>query len=140
MANNINEKISSIAVVQVFNQHRREQQRISRQSQRLKNASLARAAIIGKLRAIVEATSAIATFGVLVLGSFEVALGNTSPGSVVAAMTFISFLSPTLKDLGRVHEYWKNAVVSVSKIESFLEIPSLVEEAADAVDIDVLCT
>ncbi len=135
LANNINEKISSIAVVQIFNQHRREQQRIGRQSRRLQNASLKRAAIIGKLRGISEATAAIATFGILILGSFEVAQGKTTPGSVVAAMTFIGFLAPSLKDLGRVHEYWKNSRVSVDKITDFLEIPSLVEEAEDAVDL-----
>ncbi len=137
LANNINEKISSIAVVQIFNQHHREQQRIRRQSMRLQNASLERAAIIGKLRGIAEATAAITTFGVLILGCYEVANGATTPGSVVAAMTFIGFLAPSLKDLGRVHEYWKNSTVSVAKIESFLEIPSLVEEADNAEELNV---
>ncbi len=137
LANNINEKISSIAVVQIFNQHHREQRRIRRQSLRLQNASLDRAAIVGKLRGIAEATTAITTFGVLILGCFEVVNGATTPGSVVAAMTFIGFLAPSLKDLGRVHEYWKSSTVSVAKIESFLEIPSLVEEADNAVELSV---
>jgi ABC-type multidrug transport system fused ATPase/permease subunit len=80
IAANVNEKIASLPVVQVFNQVRRERRRLSKQSVRLlKRAMINRAKIIGRLRAITEATNGFATICVLFVGSFEVSQGRTTP-------------------------------------------------------------
>ena len=127
LAGNLNEKIASMAVVQVSGQTRREQNRIERQSNRLKTAMILRACVIGGLRAVTTATTAIATAATLIVGAVLVTDGQATPGTVVAAMSIIAFLMPSLRDLGRVYEYWQGARVSLEKLHQFLDSPA--EEA-----------
>ncbi len=124
LAGNINEKIQAMAVVQVCGQTRREEHRLERQSQRLKEAMVARARVIGRLRAVTEATTSLATAAALLLGVAVVASGQATPGMVVAVMSVVGLLMPPLRDLGRVHEYWQNARVARQKLLEFLSLPA----------------
>jgi ABC-type multidrug transport system fused ATPase/permease subunit len=124
LAGNLSEKITSMAVVQVSGQTRREQNRIERQSDRLKTAMILRAWVIGSLRAVTTATTAIATAATLIVGAVLVTDGQTTPGTVVAAMSIVAFLMPSLRDLGRVYEYWQGARVSLEKLHQFLDSPA----------------
>ena len=135
LATNVNEKVASMAVVQVFGQSARERRRLRRQSNRLKKAMVQRAKKIGLLRAIVQSTTVIASGLVLLLGASEVAAGRASPGTLVAAMTVVGLLVPSIRDLGRVYEYWHDARISSKKIRQFLKTPTLVSEVADAPDL-----
>ncbi len=132
LAANINEKVASIAVVQVFGQSQREKKRIARQSRRLEKAMIDRAMVAGQLRGITEGTAAIASGAALVVGALEVAAGRTSPGVVVAAMTIVGLLVPPLRDLGRVQEYWHNSRVALQKVKQFLATPCLVTQKPNA--------
>ena len=128
LAANVNEKVASMAVVQVFGQSDREQRRLGKQSRRLKNAMVAKARQIGLMRAITQSTTALASGVVLLLGVNEVASGRTTPGTIVAAITIVGLLVPALRDLGRVYEYWQEAQIALQKIGQFLSTPSLVSE------------
>jgi ABC-type multidrug transport system fused ATPase/permease subunit len=123
LAGNLNEQVASMAVVQVSGQTRREQRRIERQSTRLKRAMILRAWVIGGLRAVTTATTTIATGAALIAGAVLVSHGQVTPGTVVAAMSIAGFLMPSLRDLGRVYEYWQGARVSMEKIRQFLDSP-----------------
>lgn len=123
LAGNLNEQVASMAVVQVSGQTKRELRRVERQSTRLQRSMILRARVIGALRAVTAATTAIATGAVLIAGALLVAGGQTTPGSVVAAMSIVGFLMPSLRDLGRVYEYWQGARVSQEKIQQFLDRP-----------------
>ena len=129
LAGNLNEKVASMAVVQVSGQTRREQKRIERQSGRLKTAMILRAWVIGGLRAVTTATTALATAATLMVGAVLVADGQTTPGTVVAAMSIVAFLMPSLRDLGRVYEYWQGARVSLEKLHEFLDKPAQVAKS-----------
>jgi len=136
LAANVNEKVASMAVVQVFGQSERERRRIGRQSNRLKKAMVARARKIGLIRAVTHSATALASGAVLLLGASQVASGRATPGTVVAAMTIVGLLVPALRDLGRVYEYWHDAQVSSEKIRQFLRTPSLVHELVGAPDLE----
>jgi len=124
LAANVNEKVASMAVVQVFGQTVREKRRIRHQSQRLTNALIGRAQKIGLMRGMTKTVTALAHGVVLLEGAREVSLSLTTPGTVVAAMTIIGLLVPALRDLSRVYEYWQDSRVSVEKLIGFLETPS----------------
>ena len=123
LAGNLNEQVSSMAVVQVSGQTKREGKRIERQSTQLQQAMIHRARVIGGLRAVTTATAAIATGAALIAGAVLLSRGQTTPGTVVAAMSIVGFLMPSLRDLGRVYEYWQGARVSREKIQHFLDKP-----------------
>ena len=123
LATNISEKISNMAVVQVFGQTRRETRRVSRQSGRLVTAQIKRAEKIGQIRGATLTITALAGAVVLLTGAREIGLGQTTPGTVVAAMTIVGMLTPALRDLSRIYEYWQDSRISVEKIEDFINIP-----------------
>lgn len=137
IAANVNEKIASMAVVQIFGQMARERKRLVRQGRDLQNAMVDRARVAGKIAAVSEITSVVATAMVLLLGTLEVSRGQTSPGTVVAAMAIISLLIQPLRDMSRVQEYWSGFKVSLQKIQEFLDTPSTVSEIPGAPDLAV---
>ncbi len=125
LAANVSEKIASPAVAQVFGQSYRERKRVKRQSEALTNAMVNRAKAVGAFRGVIELTAALATGSALLVGAALVNSGATTPGTVVAAMSIVGLLIPSLRDLGRVQEYWHGAVVSREKISDFIAMPRL---------------
>lgn len=135
LAANVNEKVATMAVVQVFGQSSRERRRVKRQSERLTNALVARARKIGLIRGLTQGMTALASGAVLLMGAFEVHTGQTTPGTVVAAMTIVGLLVPALRDLSRVYEYWQESRVSSEKIISFLKTSSLIKNKPGAPEL-----
>ncbi len=126
IAANVNEKIASLPVVQVFNQIKRERNILSKQSHSLKAAMIDRAVVMGRLRGVTEVTNGLATVAVLFVGAYEVTQGRTTPGMVVASMSILGMLLPSFRNLGRIYEYWHSYRVSVEHIEKFLLTPELI--------------
>jgi len=135
LAANVNEKVAAMSVVQIFGQSDRERRRVSRQSLRLTKSLVARAKKIGLMRGITQSVTAVASGAALLMGANEVVSGRATPGTVVAAMTIVGLLVPSLRDLSRVYEYWQGARVSSEKIIEFLDTPVLVEDLPDAPDL-----
>src|SRR5262245_10757941 len=123
LAANVNEKISTMAVVQAFGQTKKERKRIKRQNNRLHDAMIDRARAAGRLRGIAELTGAMTSAAVLLIGAVAVSLHDLTPGTVVAALSIVGLLLPALRDLSRVYEYWQGASVSNEKIRAFLQQP-----------------
>jgi ABC-type multidrug transport system fused ATPase/permease subunit len=116
LASNIAEKISQMPTVQANGQVRRERRRVIKQARALQHAMISRAAMIGALRAIVQATTGLAAVLVLIFGALLMAKSDISAGVIVAAISVVSFLTPPIRDLGRVFEYWQAARISREKI------------------------
>ncbi len=135
LAANMNEKVATIAVVQIFGQSARERRRVRRQSRRLSDAMVLRAEKIGQLRAITHGTAILATATVLLLGAAQVAAGTATAGTVAAAMTMVHLLVSSLRSLGRVQEYRQDAHVSIEKIRQFLDSHELVQQRPQAVEL-----
>jgi len=128
LATNISEKVASLAVIQVFGRARIERKRLTKQSDRLKRAVVQQASVTGHLRGISEATVALTTTSVLLLGVVELSAGNCSPGTVVATMGIIGMLRSPLASLARVYEYRQSAEVARQKLLEFLAMPAFVDE------------
>ena len=73
---------------------------------------IARARVVGLLRALSEASASFAGACALFVGALQVGMGLASPGAVVAAMVVAGLLAPRLQDLGRVYEYWNGALIA----------------------------
>ena len=135
LAANVNQQVGAIAVVQAFGQGGRERRRVARQARQLREASVARARAAGRLQGVAEATAALATGVVLLLGAIEVDTGRTDVGTIVAALAIVGLLAQPLRDLSRVAEYRQNAVVSREKLQRFLETSSPVAEEGGVPDL-----
>lgn len=121
LTSNISEKISQMHVVQAFGQVRPERKHLMRQARRLIAASVRRASIIGQMRGIVSLTTGLSIAGIVLAATLLVPAGQITPGDAVAAMTLVSVLSPQVRDIGRVYEYWHAVRVSREKIAGYLK-------------------
>lgn len=135
LATNISEKVASLAVVQVFGRARIERKRITKQSDRLKRAVVKQAAVTGRLRGISEATIALTTASVLILGVIELSVGRCTPGTVVATMGIVGMLRSPLASLARVYEYRQSSEVARRKLLDFLSMPAFAEEDSSTPDL-----
>lgn len=137
LAANVNEKVSSIAVVQVFGQVDRERAHVMRQGEQVERSMIARARVAGQIVGTTEFSVAMTSATALLVGIFVVAGGHASAGTVVAAMTLVGILMPPLRDLGRAQEYWHGAHVAREKLHEFLDSPTSVTQVPDAPDLQV---
>lgn len=135
LAANVDDKLASMSVVQAFGQSDRERQRMEKQSNRLMNAMIARARVAAQLKALSDITSALASGAVMLVGSYEVKAGATTPGTVAAAMAIIGLAVPVLRELGNAFIYWQGARLSGSKIREFLETPGIANIAPGVPDL-----
>lgn len=122
MSANINEKISQMAVVQIFGRSQREINRVRKQSHRLRLALERRAGKIGLIRGINYGVTAAMTTAVLMTGIVRVNSGHTTPGTIAAAIAIMGFLVPALRNLGRIYEYYQDAAVARQKLIGFLTL------------------
>ena len=122
LAAQLNDRVANIGVVEAFGQEAKEKRRFERLSTRLRHALVARARVIGLLRALSEASASLAGACALFAGALQVGLGLASPGAVVAAMVVAGLLAPRLQDLGRVYEYWNGALIAREKLERMLAL------------------
>jgi ABC-type multidrug transport system fused ATPase/permease subunit len=136
LASNVTDKIASMASVQVHGQTARERRRIAHQGQRLGEAMVHRARVIGALRGVAETSTSLAIAAALIVGAQQVAAGRVTAGVVVASLAIVSVLVPQVRTLGRVWEYWQAAQVSRQKLEGFLATPSDVRDASDATPLE----
>ena len=125
LAANINEKIRSFAVIQAFNQHKKERRQFSRQSRQLREITISRARASARMRVVNEGAAALSMAAILSIGSLEVFRNQTSTGNVAAALAVVSFLSNAFRDFGRVYEYLQAYRVSRQKIIDFMQTKRL---------------
>lgn len=137
LSSNINEKIGALAVVQALGQRQRERRLLKKHCQRLQNAMLHRASLIGQLRAVTETVVGLATSGIILLGAWQVSTGNATAGTVISGVMVVGMLAPALRDLGRVHEYWRGARVAREKILQFLQAKGRIWQPRGAPDLKI---
>ena len=125
---NINEKVSQMAVVQVFGRSPKEINRVRRLSHRLRMKIVDRSAKIGLIRGINFGVTAAMTTAVLMTGVLRVNTGHTTPGTIAAAIAVLGFLVPALRNLGRIYEYYQEAAVAREKILDFLKIRTTIKQ------------
>jgi ABC-type multidrug transport system fused ATPase/permease subunit len=137
LAGNINEKIRSFAVIQAFNQQKKERSRFSKQSRQLREITISRARASAGMRVVNEGAGALSMAAILSIGSLEVFRNQTSTGNVAAALAVVSFLSNAFRDFGRVYEYLQAYRVSRQKIIEFMQTKRLLGRSSKRPSLQV---
>ena len=137
IAANVGEKLTSFAVVQVFDQTNRERGHLARQGRRLVEASVANARLSALAVVLPQAAVGIAIGVVIIVGALELGAGRATAGTLVASLAILGFLASPVRDLGQTFVYWNNYKVARRKIEEFLRNPSYLEDSDRAVDIQI---
>lgn len=137
LANNITEKIHSFAVIQAFNQQKKERKLFGRQSRQLHDAMIDRARAMARMRVVNEGAGALSMAAILSLGSLEVFRDHTSTGNVAAALAVVSFLSNAFRDFGRVNEYLQAYRISKKKIIEFMQTKRLLGRSSRLLSLQI---
>jgi ATP-binding cassette subfamily B protein len=132
LASQVSDKTGHIEVIQAYGQEKRERRVINRYSKYLKRAMIDRALAMGNLRAATQITAMLSVALAVIVGSYGVASGIMGASEIVAAMAVIGVLTPPIRDLGRVYEYWRRASVAIQKLKDFLSSRSEITEAKNA--------
>ena len=122
LANLIAEKVGSLPSIVGFGRLHSERLRLQRYSLRLTDSMNARAHWSGALRAVSDLSVRLSVALVLALGLLELRSGAVSAGAVFAAVSIVALLGAPVRDLGRVQEYWKAAVVARRKLARLLDL------------------
>ncbi len=122
MLKHAQERLLQLQVIETIGNDNGERRILAGKSDSLARASVARAGIIGILRAIGEAGAAAASLGALLVGAMLAGMSLATPGAVVAAMLLAGLMSPKVQDLTRAFEYWTGARVSIEKQARFLAL------------------
>lgn len=123
LAANTGQILAAGATVQAFDQTRREQRRIRKQSRRLRESMVRRARANGSLRATADVTANLGTTIVIGLGLAIFPLQAVTPSEIVGAMTLVGLLVSPIRDLGRVERYRRDAGVASEKVAEVLNRP-----------------
>ncbi len=122
MLKHAQERLYQLSLIETVGDATRERRLLARKSDGLARASVARAGLIGVVRAIGEAGAAATSLGALLIGALLAGMAMATPGAVVAAMLLAGLLSPKMQDLTRAFEYWTNARISIEKQARFLAL------------------
>ena len=72
------------------------------------------------MRALPDAGLGVLTILILWIGGEQIAQGDQAFSSIIAAITVLGVLSPNVRNLGRVYEYWVNYQVAAAKLDEIL--------------------
>ena len=132
LAANVSEKVTSMAVLQLFGQVRRERARIVRQASRLEVAATRQAQLAALLRSLGDTAAMLASGAVLLTGGWLVTSGALDAGAAIAAMVLAGLQAPALRDLGLAFGYRAAAEVSREKFGQFLARHRQLDEVPNA--------
>lgn len=125
LSGNLGEKLQALPAIRTLGRAGRERRRLKKQNRRIRDAATARARLAGLVRGLPEASNTLAAGFVIVLGFEAVAEGTTTPGTLLAALTVLGILAPTLAELARAFDYRQGYTVAREKILKLLALPSL---------------
>lgn len=120
LAARITDRLRALNVVQLSGQTRRERRMISRNSQRLADAAVARARVSAVVRMLPDAALGFSVVAILVVGGFRLADGEITYGVIIAALTVIGAVGTQVRALGRVFDYWTNYRVATRKLNEII--------------------
>ncbi len=128
------ERISQLAGIRAMGQERREIKRVQRLGTRLEKQTVAQGGLLGTLRGIGDASGVLLIVAVLAAYTLSSNGAATSLADVVAMVSMALFLSGPIRELGRVQEYYRGAVVSLEKIEEYLHLPRIIPSTKRSVN------
>jgi len=120
----LNECISGISIIQMFNRERDEERRFSRLNASYRDANMPVIFWDASLYALVEALSSIAVALIIWYGGGEIIKGALTFGVLVAFIQYIEkFFSP-IRDLSAKYSVMQGAMASLERIFALLDTPA----------------
>lgn len=118
------ERLAQLSSIRACGQESREKKRIQRLGRKLEKQMIYQGSLLGSLKGLSEATAII----LMIVGLISIQFSHQlwSGGEVAALIGLIGFVVSPVRELARVHEYYRGAEVSLAKIEQQFSLPRIV--------------
>ncbi len=119
----LNECVSGISIIQIFNRERDEERRFSELNASYRDANMPVIFWDASLYAMVEALSSIAVALIIWYGGGEIVTGAVSFGVLVAFIQYIEKFFAPIRDLSAKFSVMQGAMAALERIFALLDIP-----------------
>ena len=120
----IQENVSGIRVVKAFVQEKTEEQRFDDANRHLVDTQFTVQMMMSFLRPVMNIVLNIAVVGILYVGSIQVRQGGIAPGTVMAAITYISQILNGMMMLAMIFQTLSRGTASARRLQEVLETES----------------
>lgn len=122
----LNECISGISIIQIFNRERDEERRFSELNASYRDANMPVIFWDASLYALVEALSSIAVALIIWYGGGEIVTGAVTFGVLVAFIQYIEKFFAPIRDLSAKYSVMQGAMAALERIFALLDTPAAV--------------
>lgn len=120
----IQENVSGIRVVKAFIQEKTEAERFDEANRHLVNTQFNVQMMMSFLRPVMNIVLNIAVVGIIYVGSIQVRQGSIAPGTVMAAITYISQILNGMMMLAMIFQTLSRGTASAKRLQEVLETES----------------
>jgi ATP-binding cassette subfamily B protein len=131
----LNECISGISIIQIFNRERDEERRFSELNASYRDANMPVIFWDASLYALVEALSSIAVALIIWYGGGEIVEGAVTFGVLVAFIQYIEKFFAPIRDLSAKYSVMQGAMAALERIFALLDTPATGFESGGSVPL-----
>jgi ATP-binding cassette subfamily B protein len=125
----LNECISGISIIQIFNRERDEERRFSELNASYRDANMPVIFWDASLYALVEALSSIAVALIIWYGGGEIVTGAVTFGVLVAFIQYIEKFFAPIRDLSAKYSVMQGAMAALERIFALLDTPATAQKS-----------
>lgn len=126
----IQENVSGIRVVKAFVQEKSEGQRFDGENQHLVDTQFNVQMLLSFLRPVMNIVLNMAVVGIIYVGSIQVQEGSIAPGTVMAAITYISQILNGMMMLAMIFQTLSRGLASTRRIREVIDTQSDIRQEA----------
>ncbi|MBQ6503758.1 MAG: ABC transporter ATP-binding protein [Flexilinea sp.] len=126
----IQENVSGIRVVKAFVQEKSEEQRFETENQHLVDTQFNVQMLLSFLRPVMNIVLNMAVVGIIYVGSIQVQEGSIAPGTVMAAITYISQILNGMMMLAMIFQTLSRGLASTKRIQEIIDTQSDIRQEA----------
>ncbi|MCR5172351.1 MAG: ABC transporter ATP-binding protein/permease [Treponema sp.] len=131
--NNImQENVSGARVVKAFVQEKTEQKKFEKANDNLVNTQFKVQIMLSLLRPVMNIVLNLAVVGIILVGSIRVQSGSIAPGTVMAAITYISQILSGMMMLAMIFQTLSRGSVSAKRIAEVLNTDSEIQDGKNS--------
>ena len=126
----IQENVSGIRVVKAFVQEKSEGKRFDEANQHLVDTQFNVQMLLSFLRPVMNIVLNMAVVGIIYVGSVQVQEGSVAPGTVMAAITYISQILNGMMMLAMIFQTLSRGLASTKRIQEIIDTESDIRQEA----------
>ena len=132
LVSTMHEALSSIRLVKAFGREDHERRRFDDQSAQIVDSTLRARDVKAKLSPTVEIIVAVGSAAVLWFGARHVLDGRLTAGALVVFLLYLGKMYKPIRDLSKMTETYSRALVSLDRINRFLDLEAEVRDLPGA--------